>query len=73
MASTLEIANFNPGTKPIVSLVGEDGNAFAIMGKCKRAARSCWTQQELELFLEEAISGDYDHLLGLVQTYFEIE
>ena len=47
-----------------VQLIGEDGNAFAILAKVKRAMRLggvCKCQ--IEDFREEATSGDYDHLL----------
>lgn len=73
MAEATMIPNFNPGTKPSVKMVGEDGNAFAIMGRCKRAARSCWTPQEWETFQQAMMSGDHDHLLQLVMAYFDVD
>ncbi|MGC4129270.1 MAG: hypothetical protein QM564_06855 [Bergeyella sp.] len=57
-----------------LELVGIDGNAFAIMGAFRRqAVRENWTQEEIDLVLEEAQSGDYDHLLATIMTYCEPE
>ncbi len=59
-------------TKPELELVGLDGNAFAILGRAKRVAqRTGWTKEEVDKMLEEAMSGDYDHLLQTMVKYFE--
>ena len=51
-------------TKPTVKLVGTDGNAFAILGKCQGVARKAgWSKEQIDQFMDEATSGDYDHLL----------
>ena len=58
--------------KPKVKLVGEDGNAFAILGRCARAARAAgWSNERLREFQQEATSGDYNHLLRAVMEHFE--
>ena len=55
-----------------LELVGVDGNAYAVMGVFSRQARrEGWTQEEIDLVLEEAKSGDYDHLLSTIMTYCE--
>jgi len=60
--------------KPQVRLIGENGNAFAVLGACIRAARKAhWTEEEIKGFSDKAMAGDYDHLLGVVQEYFEVE
>jgi len=47
-----------------VQLSGEDGNAFAIMGKVKRAMeRAGCSKEDVAEYLSESQSGDYDHLL----------
>lgn len=47
-----------------VQLVGEDGNAFAIMGRVTKAMRRAGLPKaEIDLFHEECTSGDYPHLL----------
>lgn len=50
-----------------VKLVGEDGNAFAIMGRVTRAMRKggC-TDADIDAFRKQATSGDYDNLLRTV-------
>lgn len=45
-------------------LVGKDGNAFALIGAFQRQARKeGWTNEEIKGVLQEAMTGDYDHLL----------
>lgn len=47
-----------------VQLSGTDGNAFAILGKVRRALKNGnVSSEEIEQFSKEAKSGDYDNLL----------
>ena len=47
-----------------VKLVGEDGNAFAILGRILHAMRRAKVSEaDQQLFQKEATSGDYDNLL----------
>lgn len=47
-----------------VQLSGEDGNAFAVLGRVQRALRKAGaTPGQVTMFHNEATSGDYDHLL----------
>lgn len=47
-----------------VQLVGRDGNAMAIMGRVTEALRKNGvSKKEQDEFLEDAMSGDYDHVL----------
>ncbi len=65
----------NQGTekkKPRVKLVGEDGNAFAILGKCKQALVKAGMLEEAEAFIEEATAGDYNHLLATADKYCDV-
>ena len=56
-----------------IRLVGEDGNAFAILGICQREARrQCVPDEEVKAFMQEAIAGNYDHLLATCQKWFNI-
>ncbi len=58
--------------KVILQLVGENGNAFAIMGRWQRAAkRAGWPPAEIARVLAEMRSGDYDHLLQTVMANSE--
>jgi hypothetical protein len=55
-----------------LDLVGIDGNAYSIMGAFRRQARrEGWSQEEINLVIEEAQSGDYDHLLATIVSYCE--
>lgn len=57
-----------------VQLIGADGNAFAILGKVQRALREAGADKaEIEDFMAEAMSGDYDHLLATVTAWVEVE
>lgn len=58
----------------MVELSGQDGNAFMILGLCKRAMqRAHLPQEEIDKFMKEATSGDYNHLLATVMTWFDVE
>jgi hypothetical protein len=50
-----------------VQLVGQDGNAFNILGLVQRAMRRAGVEQsEIDAFIAEATADDYDHLLRTV-------
>lgn len=60
--------------KPKVNLSTVDGNAFFILAACQKAARKeGWTQSKIDDFLDEAKSGNYDHLLQTCHKHFEVE
>ena len=60
--------------KPTVKLVGNDGNAFVILGSCSRAARKAgWSKDQIKTFTDEATSGDYDNLLCTCMKYFDVD
>lgn len=60
--------------KPELKLVGEDSNAFMILGLARRSAKKAgWTEAQMKTFQDEATSGDYDHLLQTCMKYFEVE
>ena len=59
-------------TKIKVKLIGEDGNAYAILGKVKQALK----QEHPELveeYVEKAMAGTYDDLLITTMEYVEVE
>ena len=62
-----------PKTKVRVKLVGKDGNAFAILGRVRRALREAGHQELAEQYLKEAQAGDYDHLLRVTMEYVVVE
>ena len=57
-----------------LKLVGLNGNAFAVLGAFQRAAsRQGWTKEEIDTVIEEATSGEYDHLLATIMKHCESE
>jgi hypothetical protein len=62
-----------PQVPPQVPLVGMDGNAFNIIGKTVKAFKKAGADKEyIDKYMEEAMSGDYDHLLGVTMEYVEV-
>jgi hypothetical protein len=54
-----------------VQISGCDGNAFTILGSCRRAAQKArLPAEELKAFTEEATAGDYDQLLRTAMRWF---
>ena len=63
-----------PLTKPTVKLIGQDGNAFAIMGRVKQALRRAGADKEyIDKYLSEATAGDYNHLLAVSMEYVDVD
>lgn len=72
--STLCTDCFDP--KPVVELQfeGENGNSFAILGACQRAARKAgWSKETTEAWLKEAMSLDREHLVDMVFEHFQVQ
>jgi hypothetical protein len=66
--------NPKPLTNVSVRLIGENGNAFNILGKVRAALRKAGYDSEfIEEFGRKATSGDYNHLLAVVSEYVNIE
>ena len=57
-----------------VQLTGNvDGNAFAILAACRKAARKAGIpDDEVEVFIEEATSGSYDELIRTCMRWFDV-
>jgi hypothetical protein len=54
--------------KPVIDLTGPDGNAFVLLAMAKG-----WAQElglAWEPIKEDMISGDYEHLLEVIEKYF---
>ena len=54
------------------TLVGVDGNAFAIMGYVQRALKAEGLYDQAQEMEREAIKGDYDHLLRVCTGYLDV-
>jgi len=60
-------------SKPVLRLIGTDGNAFAILGAALNKAREAgWSVAKFQKFKQEATSGNYDQLLATVMEYFDV-
>lgn len=60
--------------KPELRLVGEDGNAFAILGRARHAWLDAGNDRaEWDKIREEATSGDYGHLLRTMMEHFDTD
>lgn len=57
-----------------VQLTGNDGNAFAILAAVKRGLKGSEsaTPEDVEAFMAEAMSGDYDHLLVTCMRWVDV-
>ena len=56
-----------------VQLLGTDANAFAIMGAVTQAMRRGGIgKEERDAFMDEAMSGDYDHLLQTCMKWVSV-
>ena len=57
-----------------VILVGESGNAFAVMGATTKAMRRAKIDKEIiDAYIKEAMAGDYDNLLRVTMDYVEVQ
>jgi hypothetical protein len=57
-----------------IRLVGEDGNAFSIIARTRRALlHGGVDHKEVDAFVKEAMSGDYNHLLCTVMDWVQTD
>lgn len=57
-----------------VEMVGQDGNAFAILGRVSRAMRKAGvSEKEKSAFMLEATLGDYNQLLRTVTKWVSVD
>jgi len=54
-------------------LVGQNGNAYAILGVVSKAMRKAQlSNNQIDEFMSEAMAGDYDHLLQTCMKYVNV-
>ena len=56
-----------------VTLSGQDGNAMAVIGRVATAMRRAGHGAEVAAFMDEAMSGDYDHVLQTCMATVNVE
>ncbi|WP_170657931.1 MULTISPECIES: hypothetical protein [unclassified Ruegeria] len=56
-----------------IDLPRANANAFEVLARCQTAAERAGAEQaRIQTFLEDAVQGDYEHLLRVVNTHFEV-
>jgi len=61
-----------PDIKPTIELTSVDGNAFSVMGHVKQALKRAGADKEyIDQYINEATSGDYNHLLAVSMAYVD--
>ena len=61
---------FTPPNTVVFDLSDCDGNAFAICGAWRKAARrQVWPNADIEKVIDEAQSADYNHLLRVIDEH----
>lgn len=55
-----------------VQLTGRDGNAMSIMATVAAALRRNGHAEEVEAFMEEAMSGDYDNVIATAMRWVNV-
>jgi hypothetical protein len=59
--------------KPKLKLIGNDGNAFAIMAACRKAGmKAGWSTDRISDLLKRMMSGNYDNLLTIAAEEFDV-
>jgi hypothetical protein len=63
-----------PKKKCKVKLIGQDGNAFNLMGICQREMKKDkqYTSEMIKQFQKEAMSSDYDNLLATCAKWCDV-
>lgn len=57
-----------------VQLTGNDGNAFAIMGAVSKALRRAGVDKvEIDEYVKESMSGDYENLLRTAMKWVSVD
>jgi hypothetical protein len=55
--------------RPLCRLVGEDGNAFAIIGRVCHALKKAGLADKCDEYIDLATQSDYDNLLRVTMEY----
>lgn len=55
-----------------VQLTGEDGNAFFIVSRVRKALEAAGHPEAAQEFFDEALSGNYAHVLQTCMDYVNV-
>jgi hypothetical protein len=62
-----------PKERPKVKLIGQDGNVFFILGSVAKALKKAGADKEyIDQYLNKAMDGDYNHVIGTTMEYVDI-
>ena len=65
---------FTPARTVNFNLIGQDGNAFFLLGAWrKQARRDGWSSEDIDKVINEATSGGYNHLISTLAAHSEDE
>ena len=65
---------FSPAKTVNFDMIGQDGNAFVLIGGWRQQARrEGWSSAGIDKVVNEATSGDYDHLIATLAAHSESE
>ena len=56
-----------------LKMVGEDGNAFSILGRARATLRRNGMVDRIEEFTKTATSGDYQRLIATCCEWFDVQ
>lgn len=57
-----------------VKLIGNDGNAFSVVATVLNGLRKNGVpKNERDLYIKDALAGDYDHLLRVTMDWVEVQ
>lgn len=56
-----------------VQLSGQDGNAFFIVARVRKALERAGHHKEAAEYFKEALSGNYDHLLAVTSDWVTVK
>ena len=62
---------FSPAKTVNFDMIGQDGNAFVLIGGWRR--REGWSSADIDKVVNEATSGNYDHLIVTLAAHSESE
>jgi len=65
---------FNPARTINFNLIGQDGNAFVLLGGWRRQARrEGWSNEDINKVVDNATSGDYNNLISVLSSHCKMD
>lgn len=65
---------FTPAKTVEFNMIGQDGNAFVLLGGWRRQARrEGWSNEDINKVVNKATSGDYNNLLSTLSAHCNMD